>query len=142
MKINTNHCFTVLAFAFCLFLFACTAHSPFIIANKTDSLPVTQTKYPAHNERVFITVQSLPSTIEFDLISTIDVGKFWYGSSADVYPSMADRAREIGANAIIQTRTWKQPTGFSLAAPHGSGQAVRVKDITALGSLGVKGNWY
>lgn len=55
---------------------------------------------------------------------------------------MADRARELGANAVIQVKTWHQPSGFSWAAPHGSGQAVRIKDVKLLESLGIKGNWH
>jgi uncharacterized protein YbjQ (UPF0145 family) len=55
---------------------------------------------------------------------------------------MADRARELGANAIIQAKTWRQPSGFSWAAPHGSGQAVRIKDIKGLEALGINGAWY
>jgi hypothetical protein len=77
----------------------------------------------------------------FHLISTIDVGQIWYGSSGDVYTSMANRARELGTNAVIQVKTWRQPSGFSWAAPHGSGQAVRISKIKALESLGIKGSW-
>ena len=124
------------------FLSACSAHNPLIITNTTQSTPVGQNKYSAHNDRVFITTQSLPASLEFDLLSTIDVGNIWYGSSANVYTSMADRARELGANAIIQAKTWHQPSGFSWAAPHGSGQAVRIKDISILDSMGIKGSWH
>jgi hypothetical protein len=124
------------------FLAGCSAHSPFIITDTTQSSSVSHKKYAAHSEKVFITTQSLPSSIEFELISTIDVGRIWYGSSGDVYTSMADRARELGANVIIQAKTWRQPSGSSWAAPHGSGQAVRLVDIKILNSVGIKGNWY
>ena len=133
---------SIVATLLCLFLSTCSAHSPFIITNTTDSSTVSQNKYPAHSDKVFITTQSLPSSVEFELISTIDVGRIWYGSSANVYTSMADRARELGANAIIQAKTWRQPSGFSWAAPHGSGQAVRIKDIKGLEALGINGAWY
>jgi hypothetical protein len=140
MTINAKHGFIALTVA--LSLSACSAHSPFIITNTTESSPVSQSKYPAHHDRVFITEQSLPAGVEFELISTIDVGKIWYGSSNSVLGSMADRARELGANGIVQAKTWRQPSGFSWAAPHGSGQAVRVRDIKALESLGITVSWY
>jgi uncharacterized protein YbjQ (UPF0145 family) len=76
------------------------------------------------------------------MIATIDVGKKWYGSSHDAVSAMADRARELGANAVIQSKTWLAPSGFSWAAPHGSGQAVSVRDIKALEQRGVKGTWH
>jgi hypothetical protein len=142
MKVKAKYNFIPFIVLFCLFLPACSAHNPFIITNTTQSSPVSQSKYSGHNDKVFITEQSLPSSLEFDLISTIDVGKIWYGSSENVYTSMADRARELGANAIIQAKTWHQPSGFSWAAPHGSGQAVRISDVKVLDSLGIKGSWY
>ena len=125
-----------------LSLSGCSAHNPFIMAPTTDSSPVGQSKYPAHHDKVFVTEQSIPAGVEFEVISTVDVGKIWYGASDDVLISMADRARELGANGIVQVKTWKQPSGFSWAAPHGSGQAVRVSDVKALESLGIKGSWY
>ena len=56
-----------------------------------------------------VTEDSLPANIDFEPISTIDVGKVWYGSSQDVYVSMATRARELGANVVIQAKRWRQP---------------------------------
>jgi hypothetical protein len=142
MEVKAKYSLIPFVVLFSLFLSACSSHNPFILTNTTQSSPVSRSKYSAHNDRVFITAQSLPSSIEFDLISTIDVGKIWYGSSENVYTSMADRARELGANAIIQAKTWRQPSGFSWAAPHGSGQAVRVSDIKIFDSLGIRGDWY
>jgi hypothetical protein len=102
---------------------------------------VGQTEYSPHQDKAFVTEQALPADVEFDLIGTIDVGKVWYGSSDNVLTSMAHRARELGANAVIETKTWHQPSGFSWAAPHGSGQAVHVKDVSMLAARGVSGNW-
>jgi hypothetical protein len=142
MKTKSKCGLLQLYLAYSLLLSACSAHNAFIISNTMQSSPVNQSKYASHNEKIFITEQSLPASVTFELISTIDVGRIWYGSSTNVYVSMADRARELGANAIIQARTWHQPSGFSWAAPHGSGQAVRINDITALDSLHVSGKWY
>jgi hypothetical protein len=85
-----------------------------------------------------VTQQPLPSGVAAEELARIDVGKIWYGSSKNVEISMADRARELGANAVVQVKTWHQPSGFSWAAPHGSGVAVRV-DPKALESL--SGSW-
>ncbi len=137
---NTRH--DLLAAVSVLLLSACAAHSPFIVKNTTDSSVVGQTKYPPHHDKVFVTEQALPADVEFDLIGTIDVGKVWYGSSQNVLTSMADRARELGANAVIQAKTWHQPSGFSWAAPHGSGQAVHLKDVNVLASRGISGDWH
>jgi hypothetical protein len=126
----------------CLVLSACAAHSPFIMKDTTDSAVASPNKYPANHDKVFVTEQSLPAGVDYDVIGTIEVGKVWYGSSDNVVTSMADRARELGANAVIQVKTWHQPSGFSWAAPHGSGEAVRIKDTGSLTSLRVAGDWH
>jgi hypothetical protein len=131
----------VLMLAGCVFLSACSAHSPFILKTTTDSTPA-QTSYPSFDGKVFVTSQSLPSSIAFDSISRIDVGTIWYGSPDKALALMADRARELGANAVINAKTWRQPSGFSWAAPEASGVAVHIKDIKAIESSGVTGNWY
>jgi len=123
-----------------LFLAGCSAHSPFILENTTDSTPVQNT-FPASQDKVFITSQSLPAS-SYVSVSRIDVGKIWYGSADGVLDSLADRARELGANAVIETKTWHQPAGFAWAAPEGSGLAVRVADIKSLETSGVQGSWH
>ena len=125
-----------------LLVSACSAHNPFIVSNKTVSSPVTEAKFPPHSDKVFFTEQSLPSTVKFELISPIDVGKVWYGSKERVYKSMAERARQLGANAVVEVKTWRQPSGYSWAAPHGSGQAIRVDDIHQLDALNIEGSWH
>jgi hypothetical protein len=122
-------------------LAGCSAHSPFILTNTTDSTPV-QSTFPSSQDKVFITTQSLPRSVAYVSVSTIDVGKIWYGSTDGVLASLADRARQLGANAVIETKTWHQPAGFAWAAPEGSGLAVRVADIKALEASGVEGTWH
>ncbi len=124
-----------------LLLSGCSAHSPFILKNTTDS-SLVQNKFPPSQERVFVTDQGLPGSVAFVPISTIDVGKAWYGSTDEVLATMADRARELGANAVIQTKTWHQPAGFAWYSPEGSGLAVRVNNVKSLETSGINGTWY
>jgi len=121
---------------------ACSAHNPFIVSNKTVSSPVSEATFPPHSDQVFFTEESLPSTVKFELISTIDVGKVWYGSSKSAYKSMAERARQLGANAVVQVKIWHQPSGYSWYAPHSSGQAVHVDDMQQLDALDISGSWH
>ena len=121
---------------------ACSAHNPFIVSNTTTSAPVSEAKFPPHTDKVFLTEQPLPSTVKFELVSTIDVGKVWYGSSKSVYKSLAERARQLGANAVVQVKTWHQPAGYSWSAPHGSGQAIYVDDMDLLDALDLNGSWH
>ena len=52
----------------------------------------------------------------------------WYGSSDKVLDSLADGAREVGADAVVEVKTWHQSSGWAWAAPHGSGKAVKITD--------------
>lgn len=124
-----------------MFLGACSAHSPMILQSTTDSTP-PESQHAPTTEQIFITAQSLPPSVEYERISQIDYGKAWYGGSTDAYAAMAKRARELGANALIEARTWYQPSGFSWAAPHGTGLAVRIKDINQLKAANIAGDWY
>lgn len=125
----------------CLLLAGCSAHSPFILKNTTDS-SLVQNKFSPSQERVFVTDQALPGSVAFVPISTIDAGTAWYGSTDELLAAMADRARELGANAVIQTKTWHQPAGFAWYSPEGSGLAVRVNNVKSLEASGINGTWY
>lgn len=142
MKFSKQRLNGIGIFAISALVAGCSAHSPFIVKNTTDTgAPAAGSRFPAHHDKVYVTEQSLPPDVTFEVIGTIDVGKVWYGSSKNVLQSMADRAREMGANAVIEVKTWHQPSGFSWAAPHGSGQAVRITDPVSLERAKLNGNW-
>jgi uncharacterized protein YbjQ (UPF0145 family) len=118
----------------------CSAHSPMIIKNTVDTESRTTVQYPPTQQKIFVTGERLPAD-SYDPVARIDVGKIWYGSSQNVLVSLADRARELGADAVIDVKTWHQPSGFSWAAPHGSGLAVKVKDRASLEKGQIPGDW-
>lgn len=124
-----------------IFLAGCSAHSPLIIKNTTESIKLTTNRYPPHSGPVFITEETLPSDFNYELIEQIEIGKVWYGDKNDIEESIAIRAQQIGADAVIDFTTWHQPSGWSWAAPHGSGKAIKFSDKTAINLTGVKGRW-
>lgn len=127
----------------CVFgmLAGCSAHSPMILRNTTDSTPTVAERYPAHSNPVLVVEGPLPPDIEYEVIATIDVGRIWYTGADGILVTMAQRAREMGADAVINIKRWRQPSGFAWAAPHGQGQAVRIlnkeslRNLSALGKL-------
>ena len=125
-----------------LLLMSCSAHNPFIAKNTTQTENVSKNKYPPHTNKVFITSESLPTTANFEILTSIEVGKVWYGSSKNISTSMAMRAREIGADAVIEVETWRQPSGWSWAAPHGSGKAIKILDPASIDLSKLQGEWY
>jgi hypothetical protein len=120
---------------------ACSAHNPFIVANTTDVKPAAAQQFAPHTGPVLIVEGPLPPTVEFVLVADIEIGKVWYGGSDKILQEMADRARALGADAVIEAKTWHQPSGYSWAAPHGHGQAVKIlnpdqiRDLPTLGTM-------
>lgn len=142
MKNTSKHAinFTILTSSFLMLVLAgCSAHSPMIMKNTTDTEVVSSNSYASHQNKIFLTEESLPANSQAEVIANIGVGKVWYGNSKNVYESMATRARELGADAVVEIKTWKQPSGFSWFAPHGSGKAIKLQDQSILSKM--KGEW-
>lgn len=118
----------------------CSAHSPMIVKNTTNVSPVGAERRAAHTNPVLIIEGPLPADVQYEVLATIDVGKVWYSGADGIPGEMAKRAREIGADAVINVKKWRQPSGFALAAPHAQGQAVKIlnkdkRDLSGMGKL-------
>ena len=123
-------------------LFGCTAHSPFIITSTTDTAKASDKTYPAHINKVFVTQATVLPASNYEVIAKIDFGNVWYGSSKNVLVSMAERARALGADAVIEVETWHQPSGWSWAAPHGSGIAIKITNKEGMNLKNLEGTFY
>jgi hypothetical protein len=93
-------------------------------------------------DRILITEASLPQSIRYVDLGTITVSSKFYGSAEALFPKLADKARKKGANAIINTHSYLAPSGFAWAAPHLSGQAIRMNDPGELDRLHVQYRQY
>lgn len=114
------------ALACVVMMTGCAAHSPFILKTTADVHPTATKQYAPQGGPVLVVRGPLPSSIQYEPIALIDVGKVWYGGADNVLQDMANQARQLGADAVINVRTWRQPSGFAWAAPHGKGQAVKL----------------
>ena len=131
----------VACIAAALALAGCAAHSPMIVKNTTDVQSKTTMTYEAHKEKVLFLRAPMPANVKVEQIGLIEAGKVWYGGSEDILQQMAEKARSLGADAVVEVSTWHQPSGFSWSAPHGRGMAVKVVDKGVdLKKLG--GEWY
>ncbi len=108
----------------CCLLAACSAHSPMILKTTTDFAASggAATRAP-HQRQVFVTTATLPSGT-YQVIGRLDVGTVWYGKADKALAVMADKARAIGADAVIDVATWHQPAGWAWSTPHAKGTAV------------------
>jgi hypothetical protein len=85
--------------------------------------------------RVLLSFNGLPADSAYEVIGPISVYKRWYGGLSTARRMLADQARALGANAIVETRVWLAPAFPAKAAPHGSGIAIRVNHPDVLQSL-------
>jgi uncharacterized protein YbjQ (UPF0145 family) len=88
-----------------------------------------------------VTRASLPATAKYEVLGQLEVGKVWYGSSRNVLKSLADGARKLGADAVVEVKTWRQPSGWSWAAPHGSGMVVKITEPGSVEFSILGGDW-
>ena len=134
----------VLALFFALILLeACGPHAVMQAVPRYDiSTPHGASQRQSHDRRVLVTTEKLDAA-SYELLADLDVTKVFYGSRASVVDALADMAREVGADAVIETRVWWQPAGWGWASPQASGRAVA---LTAVGKEaraleGVQGEW-
>ncbi|MEI7729546.1 MAG: hypothetical protein WCO56_08230 [Verrucomicrobiota bacterium] len=120
----------------------CSTHSPMRILNKVYVKYQSPTTYAAHTNKVFVTEASLENSIQRDRLGQIDVGMVVSSPKDAVLKRMANKARELGADAVIDVHIWYQPAGWSWKTPHGEGKAVRLTDRSAIDFSKMKGEWY
>lgn len=88
-----------------------------------------------HAGKVLVTFNQLPASGDFEVIGPISVYKRWFGGTGAAMQLLGQKAREIGANAVVESRVWLAPAFPAQVAPHGSGIAVRIRDAKILEAL-------
>ena len=136
MKIFTA---TLLLICAAVVLPGCSTHSIWIPVD-TVSTQAVPGRFPAHTNKVFLTDLPIPASVAYESLGRIDAGKTAACSTDRLLLMMANQSREIGANAVINLKTWRQPSGWSWNAPHGSGEAIRIANTNSL--VGLTGYWY
>lgn len=103
--------------------------------------PVTQAPIDAATCRTFISGKGLPPT-HYTTIKDIKVSKKWYSSTTEMFGALATQARKIKADGVINVRTWHAPAGFSWAAPHAGGMAIKWTETGRAAMPSLEGRCY
>lgn len=117
----------------------CATHSVMRMSNSVSVSGKSATAYPAHSNKVFMTEATLPASVKYEKLGQIDVGIVTYANEDAVLSRMADAARGLGADAVVDLHIWFQPAGWAWRAPQGKGQAVKLQDKAAFDALKLKG---
>ena len=120
----------------------CSTHSIFLLKDKTTFTPIGDQKYPAHTNRVFISHETMPSTMKAQVLGQVDAGTVMYNAFHIVYCRMAQKARDVGADAIFDANVWYQACGWANATPHGKGTAIKLMDGETPDFSSMKGDWF
>lgn len=111
--------------------------------SKDDWNPAPVKIYPAHSGPVLILDGPAPAIVKYEFIGQVKIREGGYRSSESIQDrALAHRARGLGADAVIEVKRWRQPAGFSWAAPHADGKAVRILNKEELGDLSRLGPLY
>ena len=117
-------------------------------AAATDSpTPAPETAPPAPAGLDPANCRTLISEADFDktyfvTVKEISVSKKFYGSVEEMYVPLAEKARKIGADGVINVHTWHAVSGFAWAAPHPGGMAVRWTEAGRKALHGFPGRCY
>ena len=90
----------------------------------------------AYTGKVIVSEGKLPEGSKYKVLGTVEANaRAGYSSGSSLYPMLADEARKLGANAVVEVSEGRKVTLLSWAAPVVSGKAVKVEDAAALKAL-------
>jgi hypothetical protein len=122
----------ILASAVCCMLAGCAARSGGIVTDKTQQIT-------PHAEPVCMLKSPLPSNIRYTIIGQIQGSKKFYGSTTELIPVMAQEARSMGADAVVNLKVAHRVGLFAWAQPVGSGTGVKLANKADLNCLALGG---
>lgn len=101
------------------------------------SVASSSAPYVAQSEQttgqVFVTAQAIPEGAGFSVVGHVKANaRQGYDSVESLYPLLAEEAKKVGANAVINVKGGRTVTAFSWSAPFVSGTAVKIDDPTKL----------
>jgi len=109
--------------------FGCAQDNAMMVSDNTTLFNGTaDPSHTAQDSKIFLTTDPVPFRDGYKLLGEIKVLTVWWGGFDPVYQEMANKALEIGADAVVEMKTWRQPAGGSWAAPQASGMAIQVND--------------
>lgn len=92
------------------------------------------------DSKVLVTTSALPAQGDFETLGALYVESRWPGGTGKARKLLAEQAKVMGANVVVESRVWQGLAFPAVVAPQGSGIAVLVKDRELLESLAGSGS--
>lgn len=119
----------------------CAVHSPLNVQSKAVVAESEGAGAQPHSNPVLVLSSTLPHGVKFRSLGVVEAAHPNYSSTDPLLLLMANKARELGADAVVEVKTWYQPSGFSWSAPHGKGRLVVIEDKSAVDLTLLGGTW-
>lgn len=124
--------------------FICSALLVALLSGCASVSSSTATYLPESEQtegEVFITQSELGEKIQYEKIGDVKANaRQGYDNVESLYPMLAEEAKKVGANAVINVYGGRTVSAFSWAAPYTGGTAVKVENPQKLNSD--KGNYF
>ncbi|WP_077338523.1 hypothetical protein [Pseudocolwellia agarivorans] len=90
---------------------------------------------------IYMTTATIPESVGYTVIGNVKANaRQGYDKVETLYPLIADEAKKVGANAVINVKGGRTVSAFSWAAPFVSGTAIKIDDVSKLESFKGKVN--
>ena len=114
----------------------CGVHSVWNVSDRMSAKSAIS--LPAHSNPVFVSKAGLrPGS--YDFVGQIDLSRNTCEGDRDVMGVLADKARDLGCDAVVEVDIWRKPSGWCNQSPHANGQCVKLRDPTLIN--GMDGLW-
>ncbi|WP_426357712.1 hypothetical protein ACPUVO_14815 [Pseudocolwellia sp. HL-MZ19] len=84
---------------------------------------------------IYMTTATVPESVGYTVIGHVKANdRQGYAKVESLYPMLAEEARKVGANAVINVQGGRTVAAFSWAAPFVGGTAIKIDDVSKLES--------
>ncbi len=84
---------------------------------------------------------NLPPEMKVEVIGEVRANQAFYGDTSRVYASMAAKARQVGADAVVQVKVKYRVSALAWSAPTVSGVGVKIIDAGGIDIKKIDGEW-
>lgn len=82
---------------------------------------------------IYLMTSTVPTEIGYEVIGHVKANaRAGYDSVESLYPLLAEEARKVGANAVVEVQGGRAPSAFSWAAPFTGGTAIKIDNVEKL----------
>ena len=93
------------------------------------------------NKKIFLTGESLPDGATYQELGEIKIIRIGSVGFPAIYQALANKALDVGADAVIKVTLWRQPTTKTFGSEQGAGTAVKFEDASKVDLSNMKVQW-